>query len=56
MEDARCRENGTKRKNEWVDQSTSNLQDGDVIRERIMVSIGFEQMEQSLSAGAAFKI
>lgn len=55
MEDARCRENGTKRENEWVDQSTSNLQDRDVIRERIMVSTGFEQMEQSLSAGPRLK-
>lgn len=31
-----------------MDQSTSNLQDGDVIREQIMVRADFEQMEQSL--------
>jgi len=31
-----------------MDQSASNLQDGDVIRERIMDRTCFERMEQSL--------
>ena len=47
LEDARCRrERYMMKENEWVGQSASKLQDGDVIREKITIRTCSEWMER----------